>query len=77
MACEHCGQEIKDGEQWYYTADECEVHERCYPRAEFIADAERDCPSCEGTGEYNAAGDAGICRACKGTGRVHDAGGAE
>ena len=41
MNCEHCGQPIRDGEDWYYTADEVALHERCYPRRQFIADDAR------------------------------------
>lgn len=41
MICEHCHKEIKDGEDFYFTADVV-LHEKCYPRKEFAADAKRD-----------------------------------
>ena len=40
MICEVCSKEIKDGEKWYVTGDECNIHEKCYPREQFIADTE-------------------------------------
>ena len=41
MICEHCKKPIRDGEEFYWTADECALHEACYPKKEFIADADR------------------------------------
>ena len=41
MLCEHCGKPIKDGEKFYWTADEVTLHEKCYPREQFIADVDR------------------------------------
>ena len=42
MNCEHCKKPIRDGEEFYWTADECALHEACYPKKEFIADADRE-----------------------------------
>ena len=37
--CEHCSQTIREGEEHYETGDECLLHEKCYPRKQYDADA--------------------------------------